>query len=100
MNNRYEKQLKEFKAKGYYLLEDGTKSTALQIGKKRKSSKSPKKGVKRVGVEAKRGRNSKSNAKGGKKSGGKAAKEADVSKESEDLDIQGEEDSVSGESSA
>ena len=36
---RFEKQMKEFKAKGYYTMADGTKSNEREItGKKRKSN--------------------------------------------------------------
>lgn len=34
--NRYEKQMKEWKQKGFYLLDDGTKSTEFALPKKKK----------------------------------------------------------------
>ena len=48
--NRYEKQLAEWKAKGYYLLEDGMKSSELvpRFKKKEKAESKPDKNNKRV----------------------------------------------------
>lgn len=41
---RYEKHLDEFKKKGYYLLEDGTKSSDLHVaGKKKRAERSEQK---------------------------------------------------------
>jgi len=45
---RHDEQVKELKEKGYYTLEDGTKSTDLpQTGKKKKSKSDGKTGAKR-----------------------------------------------------
>jgi hypothetical protein len=40
---RHEKQVKELKEKGYFILDDGTKSTDHQVSGKKKASKSEKK---------------------------------------------------------
>lgn len=62
---RYEKQMEEFKKKGYYTREDGTKSNEVEIGKKRRSSKGAKKGtVKPAGDKGRKKKSSASKSKG------------------------------------
>ena len=80
---RHDAQLKELKDKGYYTLEDGTKSTELpQAGKKKKSKSDGKTGGKR---KSSVGKKEKAGAKSEKKGGKKAQKNEE---ESEGLDIE------------
>ena len=95
---RHEKQLRELKEKGYFLLADGTKSTDVPVpGKKRRTQKSPKKDAK----DRKKTHKDKEMAKSEKKSVKKDAKKPvkkgkDVSEDEGDLDLN--EDDSQGES--
>lgn len=94
----YEKQLKEFKDKGYYLLEDGTKSTDVHVpGKKKRADKSPaKKTDKRKSAPAK-DTGKVSAAKRGASARKSPAKKGGKSKQtdSDELDIEGTESEAS-----
>lgn len=90
--------MKEFKDKGYYLLEDGTKSTDVHVpGKKKRADKSPpKKNDKRKSAPAKdTGKVSaaKRNASSKKSPAKRAAKTKQT--EPDELDIEGTDSEVS-----
>jgi hypothetical protein len=80
---RHEKQLKELKDKGYFIMADGTKSSEHAVaGKKKKGSRSAKKEHKKRGLGA--ALNEKSGEKGKKA----AAKGGKTKKSEDDLDIE------------
>ncbi len=90
---RYEKQLKEFKEKGYYMMEGGIKSTDMADPKKKKekSESKPSGEKKRSSSVAVAG---KGKAAAADKKGGKAAasgKKKETKKSDDDLDIEASE---------
>jgi hypothetical protein len=95
VKSRYEAQMKEFKEKGYYTMEDGTKSTDVQIGaKKKRAERSEQKpsGKRKSAMDK-----SKSAKKGG--SAKKPAKNTKKTEQSDELDIESEEESANNEES-
>ena len=87
---RYEKQLKEWKEKGYYMMEGGIKSTDAVDSKKKKKEKAeskPDKDKKRSSSAAvAKGKKEPASDKKGKAAAGK---KKETKKSDDDLDIEG-----------